>query len=223
LRTPQVVWQVGPTTRPRAGTGHCSIPKNRVGSAEVTHIQGERRRPEPERDARRPGARRRGGYRPRGPFHRSPGATSNEIPPASFEMVRNTAGYVGLVAGAATLIGARLAWAPAFGYAAVVYIAAPKPLRADTGVVDLPLAALDHDTGHLDRRRAVRGRSRPLREIRAAGCPVPRSKALAEQWSESHLRGRGWCESDPSLTGRGSPGRRQLVVPSEHAPGGLCR
>jgi hypothetical protein len=44
-----------------------------------------------------------------------------------FELVRNTAGYVGLVAGAATLIGARLAWASAFGYAAVVYIAAPKP------------------------------------------------------------------------------------------------
>jgi hypothetical protein len=111
-------------------------------------------------------------------------------------MVRNTAGYVGLVAGAATLIGARLAWAPAFGYAAVVYIAAPKPLRADTAVVDLPLAALDHDTGHLDRRRAVRGRSRPLREIRAAGCPVPRRKL----WLSSGRRVTSGDEAGASLT-----------------------
>jgi hypothetical protein len=50
----------------------------------------------------------------------------------AFELVRNTAGYIGLMAGTATLIGARLAWAPAFGFAAVVYIAAPKPLRANT-------------------------------------------------------------------------------------------
>ena len=57
----------------------------------------------------------------------------------AFELVRNTAGYAGLVAGAATLIGARLALAPAFGYAAVVYIAAPKPLRADTAWWTCPL------------------------------------------------------------------------------------
>jgi ABC-type Fe3+ transport system permease subunit len=37
--------------------------------------------------------------------------------PRTFELARNTAGYVGLVAGAATLIGVRVAWAPAFGYA----------------------------------------------------------------------------------------------------------
>ena len=55
---------------------------------------------------------------------------------------------------------------------AVVYIAAPKPLRAHSARWTCPLTALDHDTGHLDHRRVVRGRSRPLREIRA-GLPRP--------------------------------------------------
>lgn len=57
----------------------------------------------------------------------------------AFELVRNTAGYIGMVAGAAVLIGVRLAWAPAFGYAAIVYITAPKPLRDDTAWWTWPL------------------------------------------------------------------------------------
>lgn len=57
----------------------------------------------------------------------------------AYELVRNAAGYLGMVAGAAVLTGARLAWAPAFGYAAVVYVAAPKPLRADTAWWAWPL------------------------------------------------------------------------------------
>lgn len=57
----------------------------------------------------------------------------------AFELVRNTAGYVGMVAGAAAMVGARLAWAPAFGFAAVIYIVAPKPLRPGTAWWTWPL------------------------------------------------------------------------------------
>lgn len=57
----------------------------------------------------------------------------------AFELARNAAGYVGMVTGAAVVVGARLAWAPAFGYAAVVYIAAPKPLRPGTAWWTWPL------------------------------------------------------------------------------------
>jgi len=57
----------------------------------------------------------------------------------AYELVRNTAGYVGMVAAAAPMTGARLAWAPAFGYAAVMYIAAAKPLRPETAWWTWPL------------------------------------------------------------------------------------
>jgi hypothetical protein len=55
------------------------------------------------------------------------------------ELVRNAAGYVGMVAAASVVTGTRLAWAPAFGYAAVVYLAAPKPLRPETAWWTWPL------------------------------------------------------------------------------------
>lgn len=45
-------------------------------------------------------------------------------------LARNTLGWIGLVAGATALLGARLAWLPAFGYGCVVYVAAPR----DAGV-----------------------------------------------------------------------------------------
>ncbi|WP_028193036.1 hypothetical protein [Salinispora pacifica] len=45
-------------------------------------------------------------------------------------LARNTLGWIGLVAGATALLGARLAWLPAFGYGCVVYLAAPR----DAGV-----------------------------------------------------------------------------------------
>jgi hypothetical protein len=57
----------------------------------------------------------------------------------AFELVRNVSGYLGMVAGASAVLGARLAWAPAFGYAAVVYLAAPKPLRPETAWWTWPL------------------------------------------------------------------------------------
>jgi hypothetical protein len=57
----------------------------------------------------------------------------------AFELVRNAVGYVGMVAGAAVVIGARLAWAPAFGYAAVVYIVAPQPLLSGAAWWSWPL------------------------------------------------------------------------------------
>lgn len=50
----------------------------------------------------------------------------------AFELVRNTAGFAGLVAASATVLGSRLAWVPPFVYAAVVYIVAPQPLSTDT-------------------------------------------------------------------------------------------
>lgn len=45
-------------------------------------------------------------------------------------LARNTFGWIGLVAGATALLGARLAWLPAFGYGCAVYFARPR----DTGV-----------------------------------------------------------------------------------------
>jgi hypothetical protein len=57
----------------------------------------------------------------------------------AFELVRNVFGYVGMVAGATVVVGARLTWAPAFGYAAVVHLAAPKPLRPETAWWTWPL------------------------------------------------------------------------------------
>ncbi|SCG18633.1 hypothetical protein GA0070610_4981 [Micromonospora echinofusca] len=46
-------------------------------------------------------------------------------------LVRNALGCIGLVAGGAMLLGARLAWLPAFVYVSAVYAAAPR----QTGVV----------------------------------------------------------------------------------------
>lgn len=48
------------------------------------------------------------------------------------ELVRNTVGCVGMVAAAAPLVGAKLAWAPATAYPVVVTIVAPRPLDPDT-------------------------------------------------------------------------------------------
>ncbi|MEV6811834.1 hypothetical protein [Micromonospora sp. NPDC051296] len=44
----------------------------------------------------------------------------------AYPLVRNTLGCAGLVTGAAVLLGARLAWLPAFGYVCAVYAAAPR-------------------------------------------------------------------------------------------------
>lgn len=57
----------------------------------------------------------------------------------AFELVRNVLGYLGMITAAAVVLGARLAWAPAFGYAAVVYLAAPKPLGSGTAWWTWPL------------------------------------------------------------------------------------
>jgi hypothetical protein len=46
-------------------------------------------------------------------------------------LMRNTLGCIGLVAGGVVLLGARLAWLPAFVYVCAVYAAAPR----QTGVV----------------------------------------------------------------------------------------
>jgi hypothetical protein len=48
-------------------------------------------------------------------------------------------GFVGLVTGSAAVLGARLAWVPAFAYAAVVYIAAPKPILPESAWWTWPL------------------------------------------------------------------------------------
>ncbi|WP_430783266.1 hypothetical protein [Actinoplanes sp. G11-F43] len=50
-------------------------------------------------------------------------AASRACDPAG--LLRNTLGCIGLIAGAAALIGARLAWLPAFGYICAVYAARP--------------------------------------------------------------------------------------------------
>ena len=41
-------------------------------------------------------------------------------------LMRNALGCIGLVAGGAVLLGARLAWLPAFVYVCAVYAAAPR-------------------------------------------------------------------------------------------------
>lgn len=43
----------------------------------------------------------------------------------AYALARNTLGCIGLVAGAAALLGSRLAWLPAFSYMCAVYAAAP--------------------------------------------------------------------------------------------------
>lgn len=50
----------------------------------------------------------------------------------AYELVRNTATCAGMVAGAAAVVGAKLAWAPVFTYVVAVYIAAPKPPQPQT-------------------------------------------------------------------------------------------
>ncbi|MFI7659694.1 hypothetical protein ACIBTW_12495 [Micromonospora parva] len=45
----------------------------------------------------------------------------------AYALARNTLGCIGLVAGAAVLLGARLAWLPAFLYVVAVYAAGPRP------------------------------------------------------------------------------------------------
>jgi hypothetical protein len=47
------------------------------------------------------------------------------LPGGDDALVRNTLGCVGLVAGAAALIGVRLAWLPVFAYVCAVYASAP--------------------------------------------------------------------------------------------------
>lgn len=44
----------------------------------------------------------------------------------AWALLRNTIACTGLVAGGAVLLGARLAWLPAFGYVSFVYAAAPR-------------------------------------------------------------------------------------------------
>lgn len=44
----------------------------------------------------------------------------------AYALARNTVGCIGLVTSAAALLGARLAWLPAFGYVCAVYAAAPR-------------------------------------------------------------------------------------------------
>ncbi|MER7006739.1 sigma factor [Dactylosporangium sp. NPDC000555] len=52
----------------------------------------------------------------------------------AYALLRNTLGCVGLVALGATLLGARLAWLPVFGYVCAVYGAAPRQIGGVTGV-----------------------------------------------------------------------------------------
>ncbi|NED96738.1 hypothetical protein G1H11_15620 [Phytoactinopolyspora alkaliphila] len=57
----------------------------------------------------------------------------------AFELARNTLGFVGLVAASAPVLGSRLAWVPSFAYAAVVYLAAPKPILTEAAWWTWPL------------------------------------------------------------------------------------
>ncbi|WP_166356197.1 hypothetical protein [Phytoactinopolyspora limicola] len=50
----------------------------------------------------------------------------------SFELVRNTVGFLGLVLVAAAVVGVGLAWLPVSAYAAVIYLAAPRDLGGHT-------------------------------------------------------------------------------------------
>lgn len=87
-------------------------------------------------------------------------------------LARNTLGWIGLVAGATALLGARLAWLPAFGYGCAVYFAAPRdagvlaalwawPVQTSTaaaswwaagGVLALGLVGYAHGGAAVDRR-----------------------------------------------------------------------
>lgn len=63
----------------------------------------------------------------------------------AYELARNTVGFVGLVGVSAAVLGARLAWLPSFAYAAVVYVAAPKPIIPQTAWWTWPLQPWDTD------------------------------------------------------------------------------
>ncbi|MEE6260618.1 hypothetical protein [Plantactinospora sonchi] len=52
----------------------------------------------------------------------------------AYALLRNTLGCVGLIAGTAVLLGARLAWVAAFGYVCAVYAAAPRQIGGAAGV-----------------------------------------------------------------------------------------
>ncbi|KOG32449.1 hypothetical protein AQJ84_37930 [Streptomyces resistomycificus] len=64
------------------------------------------------------------------------GHTSVFGPPA---MIRNTLGGTGLTAAAATLVGARLSWLPAFGYVSAVYLGAAGARGGASGVWAWPV------------------------------------------------------------------------------------
>ncbi|MEO3746949.1 hypothetical protein [Plantactinospora sp. B5E13] len=57
----------------------------------------------------------------------------------AYALVRNTLGCAGLVAGAAVLLGARLAWVVAFGYVCAVYAATPRQVGGAAGVWAWPV------------------------------------------------------------------------------------
>ncbi|MGC5032544.1 hypothetical protein [Micromonospora sp. DT229] len=57
----------------------------------------------------------------------------------AYALVRNTLGHTGLVAGAAVLLGARLAWLPAFCYGCAVYAAAPRGTDRVTAIWAWPV------------------------------------------------------------------------------------
>ncbi|MEV0729537.1 hypothetical protein [Polymorphospora sp. NPDC050346] len=57
----------------------------------------------------------------------------------AYALLRNTLGCVGLVAGAAVLLGARLAWLPAFGYVCAVYGAVPRQVGGAAGIWAWPV------------------------------------------------------------------------------------
>ncbi|SCF20793.1 hypothetical protein GA0074695_4343 [Micromonospora viridifaciens] len=52
----------------------------------------------------------------------------------AYALSRNTLGCVGLVAVGAALLGARLAWLPAFGYVCAIYAAGPRQVGGAAGV-----------------------------------------------------------------------------------------
>ncbi|WP_435124058.1 hypothetical protein [Micromonospora tulbaghiae] len=57
----------------------------------------------------------------------------------AYALIRNTIGCVGLLTGAAALLGARLAWLPAFTYVTAVYAAAPRHGNTATGIWAWPV------------------------------------------------------------------------------------
>lgn len=57
----------------------------------------------------------------------------------TYALLRNTLGCVGLAAGGALLLGARLAWLPAFGYVCAVYAATPRQVGGAAGVWAWPV------------------------------------------------------------------------------------